>query len=36
MKTYLNTLLDELEIYWLYIKEVWNDFIDPKPPTGMA
>lgn len=36
MKPYLDAFLDELELYWFYIKETIEDFFNPPPPTGMV
>lgn len=36
MKSLLQDFINELTIYWMYLKAVIDDFINPKPPTGMA
>lgn len=36
MKQLWQEFVDELTIYWMYLKAVIDDFINPKPPTGMA
>lgn len=36
MKSLLQDFINELTIYWLYLKEIVKDIINPKPPTGMV
>lgn len=36
MKIMWQDFINELSLYYLYIKETVEDFINPKPPTGMA